>query len=152
MLWLKRIGAILGLLAVVAVIAYFALKHYAETYSFAPDDPEQSQLAAEHAQCAGYYRVLRSALKNTRPDYADLERQYTQELEHHAKMGLNFSPDKEMFKTQVEKATSRFGEDVLAAAKTEKVSDLVDERMKHCFDIVFRSGDFVKRKLEEKRQ
>lgn len=150
MVWLKRIGITLCLIVVASGIAYFALKKYAETYSFAPDDPEQIQLAAEHAQCAGYYRVMRSSLNKERPDYAEQERQYTQEFEHHIKMGLNFSPDKELFKIQIEKASSQFGDEVINASKSKKVSELVDTKMHQCFDTVFRGGAFVKRKLEER--
>ncbi|HLO64602.1 MAG TPA: hypothetical protein VK165_16715 [Azonexus sp.] len=150
MAWLKRIGITLCLIVIASLIAYFGLKKYTETYSFAPDDPEQIQLAAEHALCAGYYRVMRSSLKKERPDYAELERQYTQEFEHHIKMGLNFSPDKELFKAQIEKASSQFGDEVINAAKSKTVSELVDKRMHQCFDTVFRGGAFVKRKLEER--
>lgn len=152
MIWLKRIGITLCLVIIASGIAYFALKKYAETYSFAPDDPEQMQLAAEHAQCAGYYRVMLSSLKKEHPDYAEQEQQYTQQFEHHLKMGLNFSPDKGVFKTHVEKASSQFGDEVINAAKSKMVSELVDSKMNQCFDTVFRGGAFVKRKLEEKRR
>lgn len=152
MVWLKRIGITLCLIVFASVIVYFGLMKYVETYSFAPDDPEQIQLAAEHAQCAGYYRVMRSSLNKERPDYAEQERQYTQEFEHHIKMGLNFSPDKELFKAQIEKASSQFGDEVINAAKSKMVSELVDKRMHQCFDTVFRGGAFVKRKLEERNR
>lgn len=141
-----------GVIVVIAGIAYFALKKYAETYSFAPGDPEQTRLAAEHAQCAGYYRVLRASLNNERPDYAEREGQYTRQFEHHLKMGVNFSPDKALFKTQIEKASSRFTEEVLNAAKAGKVSELVDTKMHQCLDTTFRGGAFVTHKLEEKRR
>lgn len=152
MIWLKRIGMTLGLAVVAAGIVYFALKRYAETYSFAPSNPEQIQLAAEHAQCAGYYMVMRSSLKKEQSDYVEQEKQYTQELEHHVKMGFNFSPDKELFKAQIEKASSQFTDEVINAAKTEKVSELVDTKMHQCFDTVFRGGAFVKRKLGERNR
>jgi len=150
--WFKRIGITLFFIVVASGIAYLGLKKYAETYSFAPDDPEQIQLAAEHAQCAGYYRVMRSSLKKEHPGYAEQERQYTQEFEHHIKMGLNFSPDKELFKAQIEKASSQFGDEVINAAKSKEVSELVDKRMHQCFDTVFRGGAFVKHKLEERNK
>lgn len=150
MVWLKRIGITLCLIVVASGIVYFALKKYAETYSFAPDDPEQIKLAAEHAQCAGYYRVMLLSLKKEHPDYAEQERQYTQEFEHYIKMGLNILPDKELFKAQIEKANSQFGDEVINASKSKKVSELVDTKMHQCFDTVFRGGAFVKRKLEER--
>jgi hypothetical protein len=150
MVWLKRIGITIGFIVALAGIAYFALKKYSEIYSFAPGDPEQVQLAAEHAQCAGYYRVMLLTLKKGRPDYAEREKQYTQEFEHHTKMGFSFSPDKELFKAQIEKASSQFADEVVAAAKTEKVSELVDNKMHQCFDTVFRGVTFVKHKLDEK--
>lgn len=150
MIWLKRIGISLCLFIVASGIAYFALKKYAQTYSFAPNDPEQIQLAAEHAECAGYYRVLLSSLKKERPGYAEQEREYSQEFEHHLKMGLNFSPDKELFKAQIEKASSQFGEEVINASKLRNVSELVDAKTHQCIATVFRGGDFVKRKLEER--
>ena len=150
MVWLKRIGIALCLIAIASGIAYFALKKYAETYSFAPGDPEQTQLAAEHAQCAGYYWIMRSSQNKGSPDYAERERENTRELEHHMKMGLNFSPDKELFRAQIEKARVQFLDEVDNAAKSKKVSELVDTKMTQCFDTVFRSGAFVKRKLEER--
>jgi hypothetical protein len=150
--WLKRIGITLGLIVVASGIGYFALKKYAETYSFAPGDPEQVQLAAEHAQCAGYYRIMHSSLRKERPDYAELESKYTRELERHLKTGLNFSPDKAFFKAQVETATSELGDEVINASKSNTVSELVDARMLQCIDTLFRGVDFVKRKREERRR
>ncbi len=150
MVWLKRIGITFCLIVIASGIAYFGLKKYAETYSFAPDDPEQVQLAAMNAECAGYYRVMRSSLKKERLDYAELKGQFTQGFENHIKMGLNFSPDKELFKAQIEKASSQFRDEVINAAKSKKVSELVDKRTNQCFGTVFRSGAFVTRKLEER--
>lgn len=65
-------------------------------------------------------------------------------------MGLNILPDKELFKAQIEKANSQFGDEVINASKSKKVSELVDTKMHQCFDTVFRGGAFVKRKLEER--
>jgi len=151
-LWFKRIGMTLGVIAAAAGIAYFALWKYAETYSFAPGDPGQAQLAEEYAQCAGYYRVMLSSLNKEHPDYLEQERQYTREFEHHIKMGFNFSPDKALFKARVEKASSRFADEVRMAANTENVLELVDKKMHQCFDVFFRGAAFVERKLQERNK
>lgn len=149
MVWLKRIGKAVAIIALVMVIAFFLFKKYAETYSFAPEAPEQAQLAAEHAQCAGYYTVMRASLKKERPDYAEQEKEYTSEFEHHAKMGFNFSPDKDQFKAQIKKAVSHFTEEVIAAGKAGGVPELIRKKTNGCYATLFRSGDFVNQKLHE---
>ena len=150
MVWLKRIGIAFGIIGIVIAVAHFALMRYAETYSFAPGDPEQAQLAAEHAECAGYYTVVLVFLKKENPDYAQLEKQYTKEIKHHVRMGRNFSPDKTEFDEQVVKGASQFIDAGVNAAKTEKVPELVDKKGLQCLRTASRSADFVMRKLEER--
>ncbi len=149
MVWLKRIGITLGVIVVAGGIAWFALDKYLETWSFAPGDPVQIQLAAEHARCAAFYRAMRSSLSKERPNYVEQQEKYTREFELHVKMGANFSPDKALFRSQVEKASSQLSDEVNQVAETEKLAGLLEVKTDQCIATLVRAEAFIKRKREK---
>lgn len=152
MVWFKRIGIAVGLLALAVAAAYFALRKESTSYFVAPNNPEQLNLAAENAKCAGYYLLMYSPKKKDLPEHAEQERFYLEQAEFHVKMGFAFSPDRALFEAQIKQARSRFGNEVIAAAKEEKVADLVSKEMAECIGTQFRSSAFIQRHVKGKNR
>jgi hypothetical protein len=107
------------------------------------DSPEPRHLAEEHAQCAGFYMVLRSSLGKKNPNYQELDYSYASGFENHMKMGLAFSLNKDAFRSKVQDGARTFGQQVIAVAEKEKARALVDAKIAQCVDALFRSSDYI---------
>ena len=148
----KRIGifvAVVGLLIAGVALGY---RHYAQTYSFAPESPEQQHLAIAHAQCVGLYFVLDSAEEGRKEKDLNMQKKYKVDMEYHAKLGLNFSPDKELFQKQVEEAAQKVVADILAFNDAPKAARFVSESVDRCIDAMFESHKFIETKLNERKR
>jgi hypothetical protein len=148
---LKRIG--IGILAAILIgtIAIMLLRGYAETYSFAPDHPDQALLAQQHAECAAVYMVLKTAAcKQASPERLELETDYKTEFEHHVRMGVNFSPDKPQYRVRIENAVTAFNAAIAAASNKNEIAKLIEDRTMKCVETTVRSANFVEQILKER--
>ena len=143
------IGAIAAL--AIAAIAILLIRKYVKSYSFAPESLEQAYFAQQHAECAAVYLTLRTAARKLdSPRYRELEKDYQSEYEHHVKMGFNFSPDKDLYKSSIEAAHADFAHAMSAAKNQAEVTELIDSRVNRCVELVFQSGRFVMDTLKER--
>ncbi len=150
----KRIAIAIGILLITMGVVFFMSQKKATTDEPATSAPvEQARLAAEHAHCAAYFMLMRtSEERSSNPGSAKEIKNYTKDIEHHLKIGAKLSPDKALFKSQVEKAFWEITDGVNQAGENGKVSEFVDGKLDQCIRALFRTEKFIQRLQDAKNK
>jgi hypothetical protein len=138
----KAILAIGSIAALVLVCSYWINK-YRQTYSFAPERREQTVLALQHADCAAFYYLQNRNEVISKDQKKMRDTNGVAMFELHAKLGINFSPDKEKFNSSVNASLKQLVNDVVEAEKNNVVDKFIAEKQNSCAEILLNTNNFI---------
>lgn len=146
----SKIGIALLLLILIGAATVYWLYQRSLTYSFAPDSPEQTVLAREHAECTAFYILVGGASQKNQKGASVADRDLKHAFEFHAKMSYNYSPDKGRLDKDIDRHIEVLKAQMDAADKQNNLKSFLSQKIDECEKTSIKSNRFVKDELQRR--
>ncbi|WP_132260527.1 hypothetical protein [Paucimonas lemoignei] len=146
----SKIGIALLLLIMIGAATVYWLYQRSLTYSFAPNRPEQTILAREHAECTAFYILVGGASQKTQKGASGADRDLKHDFEFHAKMSYNYSPDKRKLDKDIDKRIEVLKAQMDAADKQNSLKSFLSQKIDECVTTSIKSNRFIKEELQRR--